>query len=300
MNSDPWAQVARRIDPDSRLLRTWPLEGGGSAHMTALELLRPDGQTQKWVVRRLRSADSQAAAQEFRLLQILHSAGLPVPKPYDLDLSGAIYPQAVMLIEYLEGQPEFVPGRISDFPRQMAAQLAAIHRLDSVRHDLAFLPHRGRGFGERSASEDQSPDTGRIRAALEALWPLPQLNPFALLHGDFWPGNLLWKNGRLVGVLDWEDAAAGDPLADVAVSRLDLCLIFSLQAMQDFTRHYQALTSLDFTYLAYWDLCAALRAAPYLADWAAGYPALGRPDITAGTLSEGHRWFTAQALERLK
>ena len=27
----------------------------------------------------------------------------------------------------------------------------------------------------------------------------------ALLHGDYWPGNVLWKNGALVGVIDWED-----------------------------------------------------------------------------------------------
>jgi aminoglycoside phosphotransferase (APT) family kinase protein len=37
-----------------------------------------------------------------------------------------------------------------------------------------------------------------------------------LLHGDFWPGNALWRDGALVAILDWEDAAIGDPLADVA------------------------------------------------------------------------------------
>jgi aminoglycoside phosphotransferase (APT) family kinase protein len=36
----------------------------------------------------------------------------------------------------------------------------------------------------------------------------------SLLHGDYWPDNTLWRDGRLVCVIDWEDAALGDPLAD--------------------------------------------------------------------------------------
>jgi aminoglycoside phosphotransferase (APT) family kinase protein len=37
-----------------------------------------------------------------------------------------------------------------------------------------------------------------------------------VLHGDYWPGNVLWRDGRLVGVIGWEEAAFGDPLADLA------------------------------------------------------------------------------------
>ncbi len=32
---------------------------------------------------------------------------------------------------------------------------------------------------------------------------------------------MLWKDGQLVAVIDWEDAPLGDPLADVANSRLE-------------------------------------------------------------------------------
>ena len=47
-----------------------------------------------------------------------------------------------------------------------------------------------------------------IRDALEAVWPLGSRNADKLMHGDYWPGNTLWKDGRLVGIIDWEDAEA--------------------------------------------------------------------------------------------
>ena len=107
-----------------------------------------------------------------------------------------------------------------------------------------------------------------------------------------------------MAVIDWEDAKLGDPLADLATSRLDILWIFGRDAMQEFTRHYQsimhrsALTS-DFTNLPYWDLSAALRPASAIAEWAAVYPPWGRADITEKTMREGHKWFITQAFRAL-
>src|SRR2546425_1097006 len=81
----------------------------------------------------------------------------------------------------------------------------------------------------------------------------------------------------------------------LAISRLDILWLFGVEAMHDFTQYYQAMTTIDFTNLPYWDLRAALRAAPNLAEWATAYPPLGREDITEQTMREGHRLFTAQA-----
>ena len=103
----------------------------------------------------------------------------------------------------------------------------------------------------RPAIVDKTGDEWRIRDTLEAVWPLPQRNSPVLLHGDFWPGNILWKDGQLVGIIDWEDAALGDPLADVANSRLEVLWAFGIDAMQSFTRQYQAMTTIDFINLPY-------------------------------------------------
>ena len=300
-------QLVFRIIPNGRLLRTWQLNGGISARMTAFEVALPDGLTKKMILRRPGAAtlarNPRAAADEFTLLRITQTAGLATQTPYHLDQFGTLLATPCLVLEYVEGRPEFAPADLNSFILQFATHLAAIHQVDCSNLDLAFLRKQAdacaRTVRERPADVDTTLDEGRIRAMLAALWPVPQLNESVLLHGDFWPGNTLWNQGRLVAVIDWEDAKVGDPLADLARSRLDILWIFGRAAMNAFTDQYRSRSSINFSNLAFWDLCAALRPASQLAEWAAIYPPFGRPDITESTMRAGHRWFVAQAFERL-
>jgi aminoglycoside phosphotransferase (APT) family kinase protein len=120
---------------------------------------------------------------------------------------------------------------------------------------------------------------------------LPGKNGDVLLHGDYWPGNTLWKDGRLVAIIDWEDASVGDPLEDVANSRLEMLWAYGVEVMQDFTEQYKrAVRGIDFTNLPFWDLCAALRPAFKIAEWAGS-------DEREEIMRERHRWFVEKALE---
>lgn len=309
MSDEKFAQVVRKLDPPYRLLRSWPLTGGASAVMIALEIALPDGGGTKTVILRqpgdyALKQNPHAAVDEFRLLKILHNAALPTPTPYVVDESGEILPTPYLVIEYIDGQSEFAPADLSDYVAQVADELAQVHSLDTTSLDLSFLPNQTRTiterFGARPATLDTASIEARIWEALEPVGTIPQVNPSVLLHGDFWPGNLLWRDGRLVALIDWEDATLGDPLADFAISRFDTALFFGQKAMQNFTQHYQsAMPELDFTYLPYWDLCAALRAAPNVEAWSADFPSLGRLDITETTMRESLNAFVAQALEKL-
>jgi aminoglycoside phosphotransferase (APT) family kinase protein len=299
-NTKQFEQLVHRLEPESRLLRVWPLKGGVSAQVTALEVTRPDGQQHKLLVRQHGEADRQTnpqiAANEFRLLQILTAAGIPAPKPYFLDQSGQIFVTPYIVIEYIEGTSEFAPLHLDDSILQLAAHLARIHRLDCSVVDLSFLPEQtaiaAKKLRERPTALDDSLDEGCIRAALEAVWPWPSRNPAALLHGDFWPGNIVWQGGLLVAVIDWEDAALGDPLADLANSRLEILWAFGSDAMRRFTEAYQSLMPIDYSHLAYWDLYAALQPASKLAAW-------GLDATTEGRMRAGHSLFVCQALEKL-
>ncbi len=283
------------MDSHSRLVRAWPLTGGVSAQITALEIVRPDGQTQKMIVRLHgevdRQQNPQVAADEFKLLQHLKSAGLAVPAPYFLDTSCEIFPIPYLVIEFAEGTTDFVPENLPDYLRQYATHLAQIHRLPAA--DFDFLPRQADNkFKQRPAKVDDSIGEGQIRDILESVWPLTQHNPSVLLHGDFWPGNLLWRGGQLVAIIDWEDARTGDPLADLANSRLEILWAFGMEAMQAFTNIYQSQTSLDYTNLPYWDLCAALRPAFKISEWAADA-------IAEKRMRERHGWFVTQAFGKL-
>ena len=234
------------------------------------------------------------AAHEFRLLQFLHSHNLVVPMPYYFNQSGDVFPTSYIVIEYIEGKPEFAlthaPGLIS----QLVAYLSKIHRIEG--EGISFLPQQAKIYTEmlrkRPVHVDESFSEGAIRNVLETSWPFPQRNKPVLLHGDFWPGNVLWKDGHLVAVIDWEDAHIGNPLADLANSRLEILWAFGIDAMQCFTQQYQVMANIDFNYLPYWDLFAALRPIARIATW-------GLDENIEKTMRARHQWFVAQAFENL-
>jgi aminoglycoside phosphotransferase (APT) family kinase protein len=225
---------------------------------------------------------------EARLLELLKSAGVPAPAPRYLDAGGAIFSVPCLVVDYVEGGREWAPADETEFVGRLATVLAEIHRVDYA--EASFLPERvdiGADVAERRA--DEPAEAQRIREVLESALPLPRRNRSVLLHGDFWPGNTLWKDGRLVAVIDWEDAAIGDPLADVANARLELLWALGIDAMEAFTRRYASIaTAVDFTDLPYWDLWADLRLAGRTSEW-------GLDAITEKAMRAGHEAFVAQA-----
>jgi aminoglycoside phosphotransferase (APT) family kinase protein len=307
-SSADFERVAQKFFPQARLLRAWPLEGGISAEMTVLEITGPDGETGRWIMRRPKGLrrNSRSIEDEFRLLETLHSLEPATPAPLALDLSDEIFAMPYLLVAYVEGQADFAPARPVECAVQMAEELARIHAVDGGRLDLAFLPalDEGRAIQHRPAQINLSLDEGRIRDTLEAAWPFPRHNATGLLHGDYWPGNILWQAGRLAAVIDWEDAALGDPLADLAIGRLDLLWIYGQEAMEAFTRRYLAKTAIDTRSLPYWDLYAALRlvrlAGADLPGWAAFFAPYGREDITEQSIRRYYRFFVSQAVGKLE
>jgi aminoglycoside phosphotransferase (APT) family kinase protein len=278
---DPFESLARRIDSHSKLLRAWELKGGVSAQVTAIEIEGADGRTERLVVRRHGAADlkrnPQIAKDEFRLLQLLEAAGVPAPRPRFLDQDG------LLVVEYIEGES---PASVdqAELVGRLATVLAEIHRVEQA----SFLP-RCSIDGEL---DSPSAEELRIRDVLDSALPLPERNRPVLLHGDFWPGNTLWQGDRLVAVIDWEDAAIGDPLADVANARLELLWALDAAAMDDFTRRYQSVTSVDLTDLPCWDLWADLRLAGRIAEW-------GLDEAKQAEMRAKHETFVAQARAKL-
>lgn len=298
LTQQPFEKIAQRIYPHSKLVRAWPLTGGISATVTAMEIERADGTREKLVVRQHGEADLQEnphiATDEFKLLVVLQSAGIAMPKPYLADESGDILPSPYIVGAFIDGETDFAPSDMHDYLAQMAEQLAHIHQIDV--DSVPFLPDQAVVYGERLRNQpaqlDDSLQEGLIRARLEPMWPPPNHNRAMLVHGDYWPGNLLWKDGRVAAVIDWEDAKVGDPLGDVANARMEILWTFGQAAMDFFTEHYQKQMPLDFRNLPYWDLCMALRPAGKLSSWALDA-------ATEARMREWHKAFVAQAMAKI-
>lgn len=229
----------RRVHPDGVLLEASPLRGGISAPVTKLSVRTRRGSVHLV----LRQPDQ--AAFEFRLLSLLHERGLPVPRPLWLEPPGPLLARGGLLLSWLPGRPDLCSGTLQPRLAPAARLLARIHAVDGRDPAFAFLPDR--------PADTPSPPRG---------------HKLTLQHGDYWPGNWVWHEGRLQGILDWEDAHRGDPLEDVANARLEVWIRFGADGAATFTREYcAAAPHLDTRRLAAYDAWAANRARGRVAAW---------------------------------
>lgn len=296
--------IIQRADPALRIDKQWVLGGGQSSDMVAVEGTDGDGATKCLVVRAPRvgafSTNPDRIAHEYRALELLADAGVAAPRPVYLDDEQPEGDAArFMVTSFVEGAPGLLPDDPAAFAKALAGMLAEIH---AVKADGAGLRDHGgvvQGYFNFPAEGlDPSLDAGRMIDTLRGAWPPPTARQ-VLLHGDYWPGNVLWRDGAISAVVDWESTGTGDPLADVAVMRLTLLWMFDEDVMEGFTAAYEALAGSGLAWLAHWDLVAALRPVLNFPDWAKGWPACGRPDITEATMRADHQAFREAALAKL-
>ena len=270
MTVSNFASVAERLFPGARLLSVRRLTGGVSADVHALELDCADGRRRTVVVRQHGSAQwkpriEQVAAMEYELLKVLYSAGLPVPEPLLLDTSDQLSAAPCLVMAFVEGTTDVPAGQLNACLEVMAATLSHLHNLPI--EDLPALPSRLDPIPEIVEYLPDFPESRALRRYLSRDADSTYQDEPVLLHGDFWPGNLLWRDGELVAILDWEDAALGDPLSDVAGCRIELLWKYGAEAMSYFTQLYMKDRSVDARRLALWEVCAGSAANHFRGEW---------------------------------
>lgn len=250
---DPLARIAAVVGGAPGELQ--PLVGGVSAQVRRLHIR--GGQGPGSVVLRSGGAawkDGRSPVQtEHELLVALWAAGFPVPEPLHLDPGDQDGP--ILVLPFIDHDADGFD------PVQLAQVLDRLHSFEPGALGLPELPTR----------TDPLPELLEyLPAELDSLRPLlldlnwePERE--VLLHGDYWPGNVLWRDGRIEAVIDWEDAALGDPLADVAQCRLELLWRQGEEAMDAFTTAYpHPLAPLG---LALWELLASSGALAFMDRW---------------------------------
>jgi aminoglycoside phosphotransferase (APT) family kinase protein len=295
-------RIVRAFRPGLRLVRVWPMAGAVSSRVAGIEVEGARDVRRALVLRLYGHANAEAvrhtADHEYRLLKLLRAAGLPVPRPFLVDESGAVVPGPCLLMEFIDGERVDKPADLPSFTRELAAALAAVHGCGITRADVPFLPDIGEDVMEelrtgRPATDGPVPETA-IRRTLRANWPPPQVSEPVVLHGDYWPGNVLWRGGRLVGVVDWEEAAFGDPMADLANIRLEIAWRFGTAAMDMLTGEYLARRPAAQTAtLPVWDLRTALRACEYPVE------TLPLPTAEIASMRHAQREFAIAAMSQL-
>lgn len=163
------------------------------------------------------------AGRQARIMRQLRAASLPVPRVVAAASDGALLGRSFSLVELIPGV-DWRQTRSAHSDRHIAER--AVDFLLRLRH----VPIRDTGIGEERlspplaevqrwvrvsqqiADDAWSPNAELGQALVDTA---PEMSAAGLVHGDFHYGNLLFRDGLLVGVLDWEIASLGDPLFDL-------------------------------------------------------------------------------------
>jgi aminoglycoside phosphotransferase (APT) family kinase protein len=284
--------------PEFRVESVQQLYGGISAKTALVNGEFSAAQPWKLVVRKAGDwsyeRDRDPVGTQFRLLKALGEVGISANPAVAHIRYGTDLGDEVLVTEYMEGGPVFSPPDLSDYLKQYAAAIASIHRVSLESLSNVGLRTQEVKFRPPEPNTPHFDLELKVRSQMEAC-PAPLQRTF-LRHGDCWPGNILWQNGRLSAIIDWEEAVLGDPLSDLGVCRFDLFILFGWEAMEEFTAHYLEFSGFDSEWIPWWDLWASLRPAPFIPDWSSVYPGLGRPDVTTESITRDLYIFAEAAL----
>jgi aminoglycoside phosphotransferase (APT) family kinase protein len=173
--------------------------------------------------------------REFRVMRGLRQSPLPVPEPILSCADPSVIGAPFFLMEDLAGDAirfelPVTFATVKNAPRAIAEHvvdaLATLHTTDPAGVGLADLS-KPTGYIERQVRLWQGQlDYARVRPVPDLDWTsrwLAQNLPGdvarpSLVHGDYKLDNVIFSctaPPRLLGVVDWEMAALGDPLADL-------------------------------------------------------------------------------------
>ncbi|MGB1286379.1 MAG: phosphotransferase family protein [Aggregatilineales bacterium] len=208
-----------------------PLAGGASRETWLLDATI-GGAAQRWVLRRdlptQMFEDALTREQEYRLMDAAYKSGVKVAQMRFLCTDETVPGSPFFIMDYVPGisigrrvikLPELATAR-EKLPEQMAEQLALIHKIDVVQHNLDFLIHPPANYTPAQWSVIQ---TYQILDNLQVKNPVwewalrwaerhtPQNTVTSFVHGDFRIGNLLVTEDGLSAVIDWEFGHVGDP-----------------------------------------------------------------------------------------
>ena len=121
-------------------------------------------------------------------------------------------------IHDIELQPWFIEGSDGlreDICRHWVSAFAGLAWLQPLKAlGQAITPEEDARRWRNFAQAANSPQTVECFDRLLAV-PAPRSGPPAIVHGDTKLSNLMWNDCKLSGVLDWEMALNGEPLADL-------------------------------------------------------------------------------------
>jgi aminoglycoside phosphotransferase (APT) family kinase protein len=153
----------------------------------------------------------------------------PIPCPVAMGRPGNGYPWPWSVYRWLEGEPSTLGNidGVDRFARDLANFLRALYSIDATEGPAAGEHNFFRGAPVSTYDEEVRDavsaladriDTATANALWKAALTSEWVRPGVWIHGDVAPSNLLVRDGRLAGVIDFGCSGVGDPACDLAIA----------------------------------------------------------------------------------
>ncbi len=281
---DRWLPAGQHVAGAERL------RGGWTSEMRRLRVAGP-GEPRPLVLRSfvrpffVRHAQG-LLTREADVLRLLAGTDVPAATLHAVDATAAHCDHPSLLMSLLPGAVTVSDEGAAERTVPLARDLARIHRV--------WVPDAAR---PRAYQAWAAPERVRIpeATARPELWARavdvirrdPPAYEGRFLHRDFHPGNVLFDDGRITGVVDWVETSWGPADLDVAHCSTALALLHGVPAAWELAGHYAAAggtLAADRGDQLYWRVLDALGFADP-EKVAVPWRALGRTDLTPELLA---------------
>jgi aminoglycoside phosphotransferase (APT) family kinase protein len=262
------AWAAAPFGPGATVVAVRPLASAWLANH-AVDVAAADGTVHRLVLRRWARPgwDTEDpdfnAAREAAVLELLAPTPVPAPALVAADPDAAACDVPALLETRLPGGPPDLRGDPGPLVEGLAAALPPIHAVAVPGAGAPAVPPYRRFYEpDRLVPPAWSARPGLWARAFAVVAGPPPAGPSCFIHRDYHPGNTLWSDGRLSGVVDWVGGSFGPPSVDLGHLRVNLAWDLSVAVADRFMAAHRALTGFD--HQPYWDLVCAADVVPEL------------------------------------
>jgi aminoglycoside phosphotransferase (APT) family kinase protein len=255
-----WAAAA--VGGDARVTRVRPLHGNETPWLLSIE---HSGGTTDAVLRAPRPPwhiGPSMIATGGTALEVAARHGLPAPRLIAADFDGSATGETTTLETVVPGSTLWQSSPPSEQRlRVVGAALADVHSVAMAPTE--YLPFRPRPVAvddfAAQRRKGRMPTTPLLDEAdrLVTAHGLPR-GQRVFVHGDVWPGNIVWTDDDVAVLIDWKSAGVGAPEVDVGGLRNILNIMFGAEGPDVVLDGWEQATGSKARDIAYWDAVAAL------------------------------------------
>ncbi len=296
-------RIIGKVAPGQRVVSVDPASAAYTNTVKILCCATPDGNPLRLVVKRMtEEPDAARATADFHGLRIARRHGIAAPEPIYLDATGELMGWPGIVSGFVEGKQIARPEDPIAWSRDLARLLLRIHAIGLHTRDRSYL-YDGNNLGLYFLSDHWPEKMAGHPLSDEIFDTVRELRhnlcgtPAVFLHMDYWPGNILWHEGRVSAVLDWDAASFGDPALDVGYFRMNMYLRGLKEAADPFLACYEAEAG-PVRNLGFWELACAARPLPAPVNWIPASFEMGDGSRTAERAESDYSEFVADAKRR--